>query len=145
MMKKIFYNGKEVEAYDFLMKKENALDIISGKKKIEVRSFSPYYYKLLVDREQEMKNKENPDDYIVPVRTDIEFIHFHNYNNSWFLDVKINEIGLSMMDKEDIEMLAEEFDFHDFDNEWQQYEKLIDEEKPLFFWFAIEKIIGHDL
>jgi len=143
-MKQILYNGKEVEAYDFIMRKENALDIIDGKKRIEIRSFSPYYHKLLIDKEQEKINQENPNEYIEPIRTDIEFIHFHNYNNSWFLDVKINEIGLSIMNKEDIEMLAEDFDFHDFDNEWQQFENLPDEQKPLFYWFSITKIVGHN-
>ena len=114
-MKKIIYEGKEVEAYDFLMKKENALEIISGKKKLEIRSFTPKYLELLIDREQEVKNRENYEEYILPIRTDISFIHFHNYTNSWFLNVKINEIGLAMMCKEDIETLAEDFDFHDYD------------------------------
>jgi len=144
-MKKIIYEDKEVDAYDFLMKKENALEIMSGKKKLEIRSFTPKYYKLLIDREQEAKNRENPEEYILPIRTDISFIHFHNYNNSWFLNVKIKEIGLAMMDKEEIEILAEEFDFHDYDNEWQKFEKLPNAQKPMFFWFAIEKIIEHNV
>jgi len=144
-MKTIIYEGKEVQAYDFLMKKENALDIVSGKKKVEIRSFSDYYHKILTDKEQDEKNHENIDEYIVPIRTDIEFIHFHNYNNSWFLNVKIDEIGLSMMDKEDIEMLEEDFNFHDFDNEWQQYSNLPDEEKPMFYWFSITEVIDHNL
>jgi len=134
-----------VQAFDFLMKRENALDIISGKKKLEIRSFSPYYHKLLTDKEQERKNRDNPEEDIVPIRTDIEFIHFHNYNNSWFLNVKINEVGLSMIEKEDIEMLAEDFGFHDFDNEWSLYKDLPNSEKPLFYWFSIIEIINHNL
>ena len=34
---KIDYNGQEIEAYSLIMTKENALDILNGKKSIETR------------------------------------------------------------------------------------------------------------
>lgn len=37
---KIEVDGQQVEAYDLLMRKEYAKEIISGKKKVEFRSFS---------------------------------------------------------------------------------------------------------
>jgi len=144
-MKKITYQGKEYQAYDFIMKKEHALDIISGKKTLEIRSFTPFYNKMFFDKEQDKLNKEKPEEFLVPMRTDVEFIHFRNYNNSWFLIVRIDDIGCSMMDKDDIEILAEDYNFHDYDKEWQQFEHLSDDEKPLFFWFHINEIVTHNI
>ena len=91
--KTITYEGKEHQAFDFLMKKENALDIISGIKKVETRSYSSFYYKILLDKEQDKLNRDSPEKFVPPIRTDISFIHFRNYNNSWFLNVRISEIG----------------------------------------------------
>ena len=43
-------NGKPVEAYHLIMKKENALDILKGKKKVEIRAFSEKYNYLFIDK-----------------------------------------------------------------------------------------------
>ena len=43
-------NGKPVEAYHLIMKKENALDILNGKKKVEIRAFSEKYNDLFIDK-----------------------------------------------------------------------------------------------
>jgi len=143
--KTIIYEGKEVRAFDFLMKKENALDIISGKKKVETRSYSPFYYRLIHDKEQDELNKKDTDNFVPPIRDDISFIHFHNYNNSWFLNVRISEIGVGKFSEQYLKELSKEFDFNDFDNEWQQFENLSDEDKPVFYWFAIKEIVNHNL
>ena len=144
-MKTIIYEGKEFQAFDFIMRKENALDIISGKKKIETRACTPFYDRLVIDKEQEKLNKEDPKNFIPPIRADISFINFHNYNNSWFLTVRINEIGCSRFSKKEIEDIAKEFDFHDFDNEWQQYDNLAEKEKPSFYWFSIKEVVEHNI
>jgi hypothetical protein len=134
-MKKIQYKGEEHEAFDFLMKKENALEILSGNKKIETRCYSDYYYRLVSDKNDKDK----------PVRDDISFIYFHNYNNTWYLIVRIKEFGISNLSKKEVENIAKEFDFHDNDNEWQKYSHLPDDEKPAFYWFAISEIVSHNL
>ena len=41
---KIDYNGQEIEAYSLIMTKENALDILNGKKSIETRMLSCLLY-----------------------------------------------------------------------------------------------------
>lgn len=138
-------NGKEVESYDLLMKKDNALDIISGKKTLEIRVFSNHYSMIFTDFEQLEKNNKlrevgNDDDCVEPLKG-IKYIHFHNYSNSWTLDVKIDEIGLSSMVEEDIEDLHD-FDFHDYDNEWQQYKDKDIEDIPMFYWLHIKDIVG---
>lgn len=146
---KISHQGKEVEAYSLIMKKENALEIISGKKKLEIRSFSDYYVQMFTDKKlvaenDKLKEEGRDDECVAPLKA-TEYIRFHDYNNSWYLDVHVHEIALYMMCQEDIEELAEEFDFHDYDNEWQKYENTPDEDKPLFYWLHIDKVIGHNL
>ena len=146
---KINVNGKEVEAYGLKMKKENALEIIAGKKTLEIRSFNPFYCRMFTDKEQLEKNTKlreegRGDECIEPIKN-VQYIHFHDYNNSWFLDVQIDEAGISTMCQEDVEMLAEDFDFHDYDNEWQQFEETSEEEKPIFYWFHIKSIVGKNI
>jgi hypothetical protein len=143
---KIKVKDKEVEAYSLLMRKEYALDIISGKKTLEIRSFNSHYVDMFTDKEQLAKNEElrkaGKDDECVEPFKPTSYARFHNYNYSWVLDVEIDEIGISTVCKEDIEELAEDFNFHDYDNEWQQYEHLDDDEKPVFYWLHIKKIVG---
>lgn len=143
---KIKVNGKEEEAYDLLMKRDNANDIISGRKTVEIRSFNGHYVRMFTDKEQQRKNDElrkagREDECIEPLKG-VQYIRFHNYNYSWMLDVKIDEIGISSVCKEDIEDLAERFGFHDYDNEWQQYEDKDFEDKPIFYWLHIKEIIS---
>lgn len=144
-MKTIIYEGKEMQAFDFLMKKENALDILSGNKKVEIRSFSPFYYRLIHDKEQDKLNQKDPDNFIPPIRADVSFIHFHNYNNSWFLNVRINEIGVGNLSEQYISDFSKEFNFHDFDDEWQQYKDLPEDKIPGFYWFAIKEVVNHNI
>lgn len=142
----ILVNGKEVEAYSLLMKKENALDIVSGKKRLEIREFKSHYVEMFTDRKQleinEGLRKCGRDEECEEPFKPIKYVQFHNYNYSWTLDVEIDEIGLSTVCKEDIEELAEAFDFNDFNNEWQQYEHLNDDEKPIFYWLHIKEVIS---
>lgn len=62
-------NNQQVEAYDLLLQKKYALDIIQGKKKIEVRSFSDHYISRFLDKEVMKRNDANnrkpfDDDYL---------------------------------------------------------------------------------
>jgi hypothetical protein len=143
---KIKVEGKEVEAYNLLMRKEYAMDIVSGKKTLEIREFKSHYVDMFTDKEQLKKNEElrkagRVDECVEPFKS-VSYVRFHNYDYSWILDVKIDEIGLSTMCQEDIEELAEAFNFHDYDKEWQQFEHLEDDEKPLFYWLHIKEIVS---
>lgn len=140
-------NGKQVEAYDLLMRKEHALDIIAGKKTLEIRAFSDHYYKMFTDKKAVEENKRlqkegRDDECVEPVRIDVQYIHFHNYNNSWTLDVEIDSLGTCLMSEDEIKWLADEFDFHDYDNEWQQYAELPDDDKPMFYWLHIIGVVN---
>ena len=142
---KINVNGNEVEAYALIMKKENALEILRGTKTIEIRSANTKYEKMFTDQEQLAKNreaaKEGSDEWQVPIRKDIGFVHFYNYANTWALDCEIDEIGTASLTKEDIE--NQEFGFHDFDDQWQEFEGKPEEEIPFFFYLHIAAIVGH--
>lgn len=145
---RINVNGNEVEAYDLIMKKENALEILRGEKTIEFRSDGLSYRRMFTDKEQLERNKQaekdgRGDDWQVPVRSDVGFVHFRNYNNTWSLDCEIDEIGTVSPVKEDAEFLAQEFGCHEFDDAWQEYEGKPEEEIPFYFYLHIAAIVGH--
>ena len=80
---KINYNGQEIEAYSLIMTKENALDILNGKKSIETRMLSAKYEKMFTDfaqvDENEKLRKAGREEECQPIlRTDIEAIHFYS-------------------------------------------------------------------
>ena len=132
---KITHKGQKVEAYSLIMRKENALDIVSGKKKVETRSANEFYMRMFLDfsDSKEVKMKQTPA------------IHFHNYNNTWHLDVMIKSAGFCYLDFETIKEFNDEFDFHDFDEDAKIYDELPNEEKPMFFWFEIDEVIGTNI
>lgn len=134
---KINYNGKEVEAYDLKMKKENALSILSGTKKAEIRTFSDYYIARFVD-----SSKLGEDIPFFEKLNKVGFARFRNYNTTWFVDVKLNEISLCTLDEVTVKELNEDFGFHELDEEWQQYKDLADGEKPLFFLLGIDQVVA---
>jgi len=140
-------NGQQVQAYDLIMRKEHALEIIAGKKPLEIRALSDHYCSMFTDdaklSENEKLRKEGRDGECVSTcRADIAYVHFRNYNNSWSLDVAIDEIGIAVMDEEDISFLSDEFGFHDYDNEWQQYVGKPDDEVPMFFYLHLDEVVN---
>ncbi|WP_370859709.1 hypothetical protein [Phocaeicola plebeius] len=148
-MKTIKYNGQDVEAFALIMNKKNALDILNGKKTIETRMLSAKYEKMFTDFKQLEKNeklrKEGREDECQPIlRTDIEAIHFYSTGAPWFLDVAIDEIGIGEVTEEGIKFMHEEFDFHDFDEQLEEFKKNPPEEIPLFYYLHISEVINHE-
>lgn len=145
---KINYKGQEVEAYPLLMKKENALDILNGKKCIETRKLSAKYEKMFTNFEQAKENerlrKDGREEECKPIlRTDIEAIHFYSTGAQWTLDVAIDEIGIGEITDEGIRFMHEEFDFHEFDEQLEEFKDNKPEELPLFYYLHICEVIGH--
>lgn len=145
---KILVDGKEVEAYHLVMKKENALDIFKGKKKVEIRHQSPRFETMFFDKEKADFYLKHRDDELFngtinDCFKDTKYIHFTNYNGSWHLDVEVEKITLEMLTKEAVEYLNEEYDFHDLDNDWQQFENVDWQEVPGFFALGLGKIVSH--
>lgn len=148
-MKTIKYNGQEVEAYSLIMTKANALDILNGKKVIEARKLSSKYEKMFTNfkqlEENERLRKEGRENKCQPIlRTDIEAIHFYSTGAPWFLDVAIDEIGIGEVTEEGIKFMHEEFDFHDFDEQLEEFKKNPPEEIPLFYYLHISEVINHE-
>ena len=139
-MKTIKYNGQEVEAYSLIMTKANALDILNGKKVIETRKLSSKYEKMFTNfkqlEENERLRKEGRENECQPIlRTDIEAIHFYSTGAPWFLDVAIDEIGIGEVTEEGIKFMQEEFGFHEFDEQLEEFKKN---------YLHICEIINHD-
>lgn len=72
-----YKDGKTEEAFDLIMKKEFAYQILRGQKQIEFRNFNTHYCKRFFADEKNLEFKP------------INKIHFHDYNNTWFLDVQM--------------------------------------------------------
>ena len=138
---KIKVNGKEYEAYDLVMRRENAQAIIDGKKTVEIRSFNGHYMSLFYEKEKR-KNFDPSDMNAEEPFKDIKFIRFHNYSYSWYLDVRIDEIGSVILDKEGIGGLQDDFNFHELDSELDRYKDTPADEIPLVFYMHIAEIVG---
>lgn len=126
----IKYKDQEIEAYPLIMRKENALDILRGKKTIEIRKFSGKYEKMFTDfkqlEENEKLRKAGRDEECRPVlRTDIEAVHFYSTGAPWTLDVAIDEIGIGEITEEGIKFMHDEFDFHDFDEQLEEFKRIL--------------------
>lgn len=78
--------GQTAEAFDLIMRKEFAYEILKGNKTIEYRDFTQFYAKRFCSDVKELKRKP------------IYHIHFHDYNNTWFLDVAIESVDICAVD-----------------------------------------------
>lgn len=136
--------AKEVECLNLIMKKEFAEQILSGEKKVEFRTFSEHYVKRLYDRDVlnyiDEHAEEDAVEFMDCMRP-IKKIHFHNYNNSWFLDVEVQEAGECAATKPWVKIFNEEFDCHELDQITKDLDKRKDPNRPLFFYFVIGKIL----
>lgn len=105
---------KVIEVLDLIMRKEYAKAILSGEKKVEIRDFSDHYLNRLTDkavsawmeehRDKEGMDMEAFDEFMNELRPVLK-IHFHNYNNSWFLDVECTENSFIVITKQSVEDL----------------------------------------
>lgn len=88
--------GNKAEAFDLILKKDFAYQILQGQKTIEFRSFTENYLakfctkKLVREYQKGLKNlKFEPKE--------IFFVHFRDFNNTWFLDVGIEAVDAMAM------------------------------------------------
>ena len=143
--------AKEIDCLSLVMKKEFAKQIIAGTKKLEYRAFSPFYISRLIDKNVSNYIQANIEsDEVCAFCNDIKQakkIHFHDYNNSWFLDVEIEFNDAFALVKSDIEYLQREFDAHEWDNDLAEYDKagIPENERPYFFYFVIKSVIDTNL
>lgn len=83
-------DGSKGEAFDLIMEKKFAFAILQEKKTIEYRKWSKFYTSRFFKR-------VTPE--VVP--KEINLVHFHDYNQTWFLDVQITAAaGIYLLDED---------------------------------------------
>lgn len=138
----------DIESLNLVMKKEYAEAIKRGEKTVEFRDYSKFYGDRIYDKavsEYIAKNQTNPDlrealrEGIVTSIKIVRSLHFHNYNNSWEMDVECIANGIIAICPEDIKMLQDNFNCHELDDMLETCEEYGDN-PPLLFYFACGKI-----
>ena len=136
---------KPIECLNLIMRKEFALEILNGTKTVEFRDLSEHYINRLIDKDTNNWMADHLDDdnavnLISDVRP-VKRIHFHNYNNSWTLDVEVvNNDYCAVIDK-DVKYLQQAFNCHELDELLNEYNQAEEEDRPIYFYFALGKVI----
>lgn len=143
--------SEPIERLDLVMKREFAEAILRGEKTVEYRDYSQHYCSRLYDSkvtgyESHIADEDMDDfvDFARPLRK-VESIHFHDYNNSWFLDVKVEDNWTVSVVREEVEMLSEEYGSDELMPLLEELEARGAQERPLFFYFALGEVIGTSL
>ena len=140
---------KGIECLNLIMKREYAEQILAGTKKLEYRSYSKHYVTRLIDRDTAdyIRMHINDEDVLTffnDIRQ-VKKIHFHNYNNSWFLDVECTFNDAFSITKDDIEFMQAKYGVHDFDDDLAYFEKTQEKNRPYLFYFVIGNILATNL
>lgn len=141
--------ARDVECLNLIMKREFAEQILAGTKKLEFRAYSEHYVKRLIDPDvANYIQMHVDDDDVMMFCSDIrqvKKIHFHNYSNSWYLDVECDYNDVFSITKRDIEYLNKEYDCHDYDADLARFEAMKAEQRPWLFFFVCGKVLGTNL
>jgi len=141
--------AEEIECLNLIMRKEYAEQILRGEKPLEFRDYSDFYIKRLIDKKvNDYISAHVEEDEVFMFCNDVkqvQKIHFHNYNNSWFLDIECDFNDVFSITKHDIEFLQNKYGVHDFDEELERYEKANVKERPWLFYFVCGKVLDTNL
>lgn len=135
-----------VECLNLLLRKEFGKQIVAGTKKVEWRDFSEHYYNRLIDKKllDFLVNHKNDEKllelYPTAIRP-VKKIHFHNYNETWWIDVKVKENNIVQTTDAGIKILHEKYGIYDVDDENEKAKKDGNDWFPIYFFFILEEII----
>ena len=140
---------KAVECLNLLMKKDYALQILHGEKKLEFRAYTQHFVDRVIDKDVDNYMADNPDnedlqtfgDVIRPVKR----IRFHNYNNSWHLEVECTNNFLMAVTKDAVDNIQKQFGCHDMDDMLADLERKRAKDRPMFFVFVCGDVLDTDL
>lgn len=141
--------AEPLEVLNLVMRKQFAQEIIQGKKKIEFRAYSEHYSSRLYDKEvlqymQLHKNESEIIDQCDPLR-EVRAIHFHNYDNTWFLDCECELNDVVAVTDDDVKYLQDEYGCHDLDEQLSQLKAVGENNRPMYFYFVLGKVINTNL
>jgi hypothetical protein len=143
--------AEDVECLSLIMRREYAEQILRGEKPLEFRQYSEFYVKRLIDPDvSDYIRAHFNDDEVMMFCNDIrqvKKIHFHNYNNSWFLDIECDFNDAFSITKHDIEFLQSKYGVHDFDDDLKRMEavNVPQNERPWLFYFVCGEVLDTNL
>lgn len=144
---------KPIECLNLIMRKEFAEEILAGTKKVEIRAYSQHYCDRLYDKDVLAFEDAHWDDELLRMQMldfndsvrAVKKIHFHNYNNSWYLDVECPENNTVVVVDDQIKYLQDMYDCHEFDEDLERLNKMRAKDRPIYFYFVVDKILGTNL
>lgn len=141
--------AKDVECLNLIMRREYAEQILAGTKKLEFRSYSEHYVKRLIDKSvADYISRHMDDEEVLTFCNDIrqvKKIHFHNYSNSWYLDIECNYNDVFSITKTDVGYLQDTYGCHDFDEDLERLEAKKEKYRPYIFYFECGRVLGTNL
>lgn len=144
--------AKPIECLNLIMKKTFAEQIANGEKKLELRAFSQHYYDRLIDKDvvnyvAAHEGDEKFQEYLPCVNEirPVKKIHYHNYNNSWFLDVECKKTNIRFAAKMDAEYLYKEYGCDELLRLSRDLDAKKEEYRPCFFVFLVGKVLDTNL
>lgn len=142
-----------IECLNLVMRKEYAEQIARGEKTVEYRAYSPHYRSRLFDKHMGEYMERHADDEeflkdvcdFEPVLRIVKKIRFHNYNNTWHLDVrcKFNEVCVAT--REDGEYIRDNYGNSELLEEAIELEKAKAKDLPVFFFFVLGEVLDNGL
>ena len=140
-----------IKVLNLIMKKEFAEAILKGEKTVEFRAYTKHYIdrlydKNLVDFGDTYVKDEDMDDFVDftrPLRQ-VETIHFHNYNNTWSLDVEVVDNWTVAVTRDQVQELQDEYNCHELDEVLVDMERMRKKDRPIYFYFALGKVLSRE-
>lgn len=142
-----------MECLDLIITRQMAQQIIDGTLTVDYRADCQYYNDLLIDDDVWDYCQAHRDDeelnaglniFYSEIRL-VDTIHFHDFNNTWYLDVEVDYNDVCLATKADHDVMREDYKSRFLADKvkWQRANPLA----PIrtYFYFAIERVIAHNL